>query len=56
MLGDSAISWDSKKQGTVALSSTEAEYMSLTEAAKETIYLQGFLMELGFKDFAIARI
>ena len=30
----------------MALSSTEAEYMSLTEATKEAIYLQDFLREL----------
>lgn len=41
------ISWESKKQSTVALSSTESEYMALTEAAKETVYLRRFLSELG---------
>ncbi|KAH0820454.1 hypothetical protein GEV33_002337 [Tenebrio molitor] len=40
--------WDSKKQKTVALSTTEAEYMALSEYVKEAIYLQRFLRELGF--------
>lgn len=38
-LGGNVISWESRKQQSVALSSTEAEYMSLTEGAKEAIYL-----------------
>lgn len=42
------VSWDAKKQPTVALSTTEAEYMALTECAKESIYLRRFLRELGF--------
>lgn len=48
LLAGSAISWESRKQRTVALSSREAEYMGITEAVKESIYLQGFLSELGF--------
>jgi len=42
----SAISWSSKRQHTVALSSTEAEYMALTQAAKEAIWVSRFLAEL----------
>ena len=38
--GSSPISWQSKKQRTVALSSCEAEYMALAEAAKEIIYIR----------------
>lgn len=45
-----AISWQSRKQRTVALSSTEAEYMSLTDAAKEGVFLVKFLKELHFND------
>uniref|UniRef100_A0A5S6QJJ9 Reverse transcriptase Ty1/copia-type domain-containing protein n=1 Tax=Trichuris muris TaxID=70415 RepID=A0A5S6QJJ9_TRIMR len=44
--GGAAISWEAKKQRTVALSSTEAEYMGLTEAAKEAIHLRHFLKEI----------
>jgi hypothetical protein len=36
---ENLISWYSGKQKTVALSSTEAEYMALRDAAKEAIYL-----------------
>lgn len=43
---NSLISWESTKQKTVALSSTEAEYMALSEAAKEGIYLGNLVQEL----------
>jgi len=44
------ISWGSKKQVSVALSSCEAEIVASSEAAKEAIYLGSFLTELGFHD------
>ena len=46
--GSACISWASKKQPSVALSSCEAEIMAGSEAAKEAIYLSNFLSELGF--------
>jgi hypothetical protein len=46
-LGGGAISWSSKKQTTVALSSTEAEYIAGAHAAKEAIWLRQLLTELG---------
>lgn len=42
-----AISWISKKQKTVALSTAEAEYIALTEAAKEAIHLKKLFKDLG---------
>ena len=42
-----AVTWKSKKQGVVALSSTEAEYMALSEAACEAIWLRSLYKELG---------
>ena len=39
--------WTSKLQKTVALSTTEAEYVAATEASKEMVWLQSFLDELG---------
>ena len=47
MLSGAAISWASKRQVTIALSSCEAEIMAASEAAKEAIYLGSFLKELG---------
>ncbi|BES98060.1 Hydra magnipapillata [Nesidiocoris tenuis] len=41
-----AISWEARKQKTVALSSTEAEYMAMTEATKEAICLKNLLADL----------
>ena len=47
-IGDAAISWCSKKQITVAKSSTEAEYVALSAAAQEAIWLRRLLMDIGF--------
>ena len=41
-----AVSWEARKQSTVALSSTEAEYMALSEATKEAMNLRSFLKEI----------
>lgn len=41
------VSWESKKQRTVALSTAESEYMALTEAAKEAMYLLQLCEDLG---------
>ena len=45
-MGNGAVSWSSKKQHITALSSTEAEYIVLTHAAKEALWLRTFLSEL----------
>lgn len=45
-LANVAISWSSRKQKSVALSRTEAEYVSLSKAAKEAIHLKKFLGEI----------
>ncbi|HEY5744748.1 MAG TPA: reverse transcriptase domain-containing protein [Chryseolinea sp.] len=48
VLGGGPVSWKSQLQRTVTLSSTEAEYAALTEAAREANWLQQLLTELGF--------
>lgn len=46
LLGSGAISWKSSKQSTVALSSTEAEYIALGAGVQEAIYIRQMLQEL----------
>jgi len=45
--GSGAVSWNSKKQPTVALSSTEVEYRGAAIAACEVVWLQKLLSDLG---------
>ncbi|GJR57579.1 retrovirus-related pol polyprotein from transposon TNT 1-94 [Tanacetum coccineum] len=47
LLQGCVVSWKETLQHVVALSTTEAEYMALTEAVKEAIWLRGLLEELG---------
>ncbi|MGK2912532.1 MAG: reverse transcriptase domain-containing protein [Sphingobium sp.] len=46
-LAGAAISWSSKKQQTVSLSSMESEYMAVTNASKQAIWLRRLLTALG---------
>lgn len=46
LLAGAAISWSSKRQETVALSSTEAEYIALAHATQEAIFIRGIVQEL----------
>jgi hypothetical protein len=48
-IGGTAISWMSRLQKSVALSTTEAEYMAIAEAAKELVWLKNFMAELGIQ-------
>ena len=43
-----AVSWQSKLQKCVALSTTETEFIAATEASKELLWLKKFVNELGF--------
>lgn len=48
-LGGAAISWSSRLQPTVALSSSESEYMAVSAATQEAIHLRRLMESLGFK-------
>ncbi|CAJ2664376.1 unnamed protein product [Trifolium pratense] len=46
-LGDTPISWSSRKQRSVARSSTEAEYKALADTASELLWVLSLFTELG---------
>ncbi|CAI7780661.1 unnamed protein product, partial [Closterium sp. NIES-53] len=46
-VGGSQVSWKSKKQGEIAHSSTESEYMALFHGVKEVVWMRRLLEELG---------
>lgn len=48
MLSDCCVTWNCRRQPTVALSSTEAEYMATCAAGREVMWLRGLLEEVGF--------
>ena len=45
-IGQGAVTWSSKKQYIIMLSSTELEYIALAHASKEGIWLRAFLSEI----------
>jgi len=49
LMGDSPISWKSKKQATVSLSSAEAEYRAVRQVVGELVWLERLLDELTVK-------
>ncbi|KAL3835280.1 hypothetical protein ACJIZ3_003671 [Penstemon smallii] len=44
-----AVSWQSRLQKCVALSTTESEFIAITEACKELLWMRRYLQELGFE-------
>ncbi|XP_073121017.1 secreted RxLR effector protein 161-like [Henckelia pumila] len=48
-VGGNVVCWKSNLQSVVALSTTEAEYISLTEAVKEGLWITGFVNEMGLE-------
>lgn len=46
LMGGGAVTWRSKKQTTIAPSSTEAEYVALCEAGHKACWLRNLLEEL----------
>ena len=46
-IGSGTVSWSSRKQQTVAKSSTEAEYVALSSATQEAVWLRRLMKDLG---------
>ena len=46
-IGGTAVIWKSKKQSCVALSTAEAEYMALSSAAQEAVWMRELVSDLG---------
>ena len=44
MMNGGPISWKSRRQDSVALSTSEAEYMAASEVGKEILYLRAIAM------------
>jgi hypothetical protein len=55
-IGSGAISWQSKRQSVVALSTCEAEFLGQTQATKEAIWLRRLLNELNMSQGKTATI
>ena len=53
ILFGNVISWKASLQSMVALSTTEVEFMALTEATKEALWLQGLIGEFGVKQDSV---
>ena len=53
MLGNGPICWQSRRQKSISTSTAEAEYVALFEAAKQAIWVTGYLKELRLSDTLI---
>ena len=49
LLGRSLVSWSSKKQNSVALSTTEAEYISAGSCCAQLLWMKATLSDFGIK-------
>lgn len=56
ILAGGPISWRSKKQASVALSTIKAEYVALAEISKEIIYLKRLLSYMSFEKYVESSI
>ena len=47
-IAGAAVSWSSKKQTTVALSTAESEFVAASACVSEILWFRGLLNEIGF--------
>ena len=48
------ISWKSRRQDNVSLSTSEAEFVAASQAAQEVVYLRETLRDFGYEQHAAA--
>ena len=48
-LAGGPVCWNSRKQKSVALSSTEAEYMAMSDTSRQLVWLKSLFGEIGYK-------
>lgn len=56
MINGGGVSWGSKLQPTVALSSSEAEYMAASAAVQEALHMRSLLSSLGTEQHGATKI
>ena len=56
MLGGGPISWLFRKQKSVSISITEAEYIALSECLRQAVWLRGLLNKLGYSKYVNRKI
>ncbi|GKB95831.1 hypothetical protein Tco_0981968 [Tanacetum coccineum] len=49
LLGDKLVSWSSKKQKSIAISSIEAEYIALSRCCAQILWMRSQLTDYGFE-------
>src|SRR5260370_37145606 len=49
MMSGGAVSWSAKKQGSIALSTLEAEYLALCHTSRHVLWHRTLVRELGFQ-------
>jgi hypothetical protein len=54
IMNGAAITWQSKRQATIAASTTEAEYIAAASAVKESLWLRQLLTDLGVAQGAVS--
>ena len=56
MLNGGAVSWKSRRQDCVSLSTSEAEYVAATQNGQEVYYMREILRDFGFAQTAPTQI
>ena len=56
MMNSGPISWKSRRQDNVSLSTSEAEFVVASQAAQEVVYLRETLKDFGYEQHAATEI